>query len=373
MHLDDGIKFFYSLSVIKINRSWSQIMPRVNRREIVADGEIQVFHVINRCVRRTHLCGRDRRSRKDYSHRKDWLRERLEFLAGVFGVEVLGFAVMSNHLHVVTRTRPDVVKAWSDDEVARRWWSLFPKRTNRDKSAAEPTKEELDKIQNNAAGVKEKRRRLSNLSWFMKCLCEPIAKRANKEEKVTGHFWESRFKAQPLLDEMAIAACMAYVDLNPIRAGIAESPETSLFTSVGERIKDRQAVKENRGAETPLEKMEHEKHAGWLAPIELTPASNSDPEPSSTRRASSRGCLGITLDRYLQLIDWTGRQLRQDKPGAILKGLPEILERLDCSVDTWLSMVRNFRRMFKTEAGKPESLAGISSLRRSCRVANQRG
>lgn len=70
-------------------------MPRVNRKEIVADGEIQVFHAISRCVRRTHLCGKDRRSRKDYSHRKEWIRQRLEFLAGVFGIEILGFAVIT--------------------------------------------------------------------------------------------------------------------------------------------------------------------------------------------------------------------------------------------------------------------------------------
>jgi hypothetical protein len=250
---------------------------------------------------------------------------------------------------------------------------LFPKRKNRDKSAAEPTQEELDKIQSSAAGMKEKRRRLSNLSWFMKSLCEPIAKRANKEEKVTGHFWESRFKAQPLLDEMAIAACLAYVDLNPIRSGLAETPETSEFTSIRERIKDRQAAKELCGADAQQEKLEHGEHAGWLAPIELKPASKCEQEHSPRRRASHRGCLGMTLDRYLHLVDWTGRQLKQDKPGAISKGLPEILDRLECTVDTWITMVRNFRRMFRTEAGKPESLAGVSSLRRSCRVANQRG
>jgi hypothetical protein len=72
----------------------------------------------------------------------------------------------------------------------------------------------------------------------MKCLAEPIARLGNKEEKVTGHFWEGRFKAQPLLDETAIAACMVYEDLNPIRAGIAKTPETSDFTSVKERIED---------------------------------------------------------------------------------------------------------------------------------------
>ncbi len=344
-------------------------MPRVNRREIIADREIQVFHVVNRCVRRTHLCGKDRQSKKDYSHRREWIRQRLEFLAGVFAMDILGFAVMSNHLHVVVRTRPDVVIPWSDDDVARRWWNLFPKRKNKDKSPTEPTKEELAKINNSPNGMKEKRRRLSNLSWFMKCLCEPIAKEANREDKVRGHFWESRYKAQPLLDEMAIAACMAYVDLNPIRAGIAEAPETSDFTSAQTRIQDRQEAQSSCTAEAKAVNTEQGQRAGWLAPLELEPKQKQAREKQTARRASNKGCLFMSLDQYLQLLDWTGRQLRRDKPGVISGDLKPIIERLDCTVESWLDLVRNFRRRFRTEAGRPEVLAGVSALRRNCRTS----
>jgi hypothetical protein len=48
-------------------------------------------------------------------------------LAGLFGLEIAAFAVMSNHLHVILRIRPDVVALWSDQEVARRWLALFPR------------------------------------------------------------------------------------------------------------------------------------------------------------------------------------------------------------------------------------------------------
>ena len=170
-------------------------MPRVNRNEIFADDEIQVFHLVNRCVRRTFLCGKDDLTGRDFSHRKQWVRDRMEELAGIFGVEVLGFAVMCNHLHIVARTRPDIVRGWSDEEVALRWWNLFPQRRRKDKTPEEPTEFELNHIRNDVSGMKEKRRRLSNVSWFMKCLAEPIARLGNKEEKVTGHFWEGRFKA----------------------------------------------------------------------------------------------------------------------------------------------------------------------------------
>jgi REP element-mobilizing transposase RayT len=332
-------------------------MPRVNRREIFSETDVQVFHLISRCVRRNHLCGRDRRSGQDYSHRREWIRSRLEELAGIFAIEVLGYALMANHMHLVIRTRPDVGSAWSDDEVALRWWTLFPQRRSSTGHPEQPTAEELNRIRNDARGLADKRRRLASVSWFMKCISEPIAKRANREDEVTGHFWEARFKANPLLDETAIAACMAYVDLNPIRAAVAQTPETSEFTSLQDRIVDRQ--------------IENGPEAGWLAPIALEAAQEQCGKNTTARRLTNRGCLFMTLDQYLQLIDWTGRQLRLDKPGQIPPHLDPILTRLDCSLETWLDVVKNFRRRFLTEAGRPETLHAVSRLRRSCRRANQ--
>ena len=125
-------------------------MPRVNRTEICATDEIQVFHLINRCVRRTFLCGEDVNTGKDYSHRKEWIRSRLEELAGIFALDVMSFAVLSNHLHVAVRTRPDLVKSWSNEEVALRWWRLFPQRRDGDGKAAEPTESELKHILSSA-------------------------------------------------------------------------------------------------------------------------------------------------------------------------------------------------------------------------------
>jgi len=103
-------------------------VARINRREVLADGEIQVVHCVNRCVRRGFLCGIDELTGQNYEHRRQWIRNRLEFLAGIFGIDILGFSVMSNHLHAILRSRPDVVRDWSDEEIARRWWNLFPSR-----------------------------------------------------------------------------------------------------------------------------------------------------------------------------------------------------------------------------------------------------
>ncbi|MGB6661628.1 MAG: hypothetical protein WBE90_21755, partial [Xanthobacteraceae bacterium] len=112
----------------------------------------------------------------NYEHRRQWIQDRIQFLAGQFGVDVLGFAVMSNHLHVVVRNRPDVVRGWSDDDVARRWWNLFPKHRDDDGNPKDPTDFELLMITADPARLAEIRQRLSSVSWFMRCLVEPIAR-----------------------------------------------------------------------------------------------------------------------------------------------------------------------------------------------------
>ena len=167
-----------------------------------------------------------------------WIRDRLEFLASVFGVDCLTYALMSNHIHLVLRSRPDVVAAWSDEQVARRWLRLFPQRREQDGSPAEPLDAEIQSIVNQPEVLQERRRRLSDISWWMRCTTEHIARRANREDGCTGHFWEGRYKCQLLLDEASLLACAAYVDLNPVRAALAPTPESSSFTGVKDRIDD---------------------------------------------------------------------------------------------------------------------------------------
>ena len=319
-------------------------MARVNRREVLAEGEIQVVHCVNRCVRRGFLCGLDDLTGKNYEHRREWMRNRLEFLAGVFGIDVLGFSLMSNHAHVILRNRPDVVKTWSDEEVARRWWNVFPQRRNADGSPAEPAETELRRLQSDAGTLAELRARLSSISWFMRCTSEVIARMANAEDECTGRFWEGRFKATVLASESAIAACMAYVDLNPIRAGLAATPEQSDFTSAQERIADLKSADEVSTAAAKDLRMDHGEQAGWLAPVELEPKRKAVRETCTSRRASNRGSVFMSLAEYLQLLDWTGRQMRPGKSGSISENVPPILERLQLSEELWLHAVEQFGR-----------------------------
>ncbi len=242
-------------------------MARRNRAEVVVADEIGVYHCIQRVVRRAFLCGVDGLSGKSYEHRRTWIRDRLESLAGLFGVEIAAFAVLSNHRHVILRNRPDVVALWSDSEVARRWLTLFPGRvgnkpdptsalvplpatavdpvvTTSPHTPAEPLgRQPVDPLEQavvvltaDPSFLATIRGRLSSLSWFMRALAEPIARRANREDHCSGRFWEGRFRSQRLLDEAALLACSVYVDLNPIRARLADRPETSELTSAHERI-----------------------------------------------------------------------------------------------------------------------------------------
>jgi len=92
-------------------------------------------------------------------------------------------------------------------------------------------------------------------------------------------------------------------------------------------------------------------------------------EKATTRRASNKGCLSITLDQYLKLLDWTGRQIRKDKVGAILRECAPILERLDCSAKTCVDFVRNFRKRFRNEAGLAPSRHAFRTTRRESRAS----
>ena len=188
------------------------------------------YHLVNRCVRRAFLCGTDSVSGQCYEHRRGWIVDRLHQLAGVFAIDVAAYAVMSNHYHLVVRVDAARAGEWSDDEVLRRWTSLFtgPLLVQRYRAGADLLPAERQAVTALAATYRE---RLADVSWFMRLLNEAIARQANAEDGVKGRFWEGRFKSQALLDEAAILSAMAYVDLNPIRVGMAETPERSEHTS----------------------------------------------------------------------------------------------------------------------------------------------
>ena len=311
-------------------------MPAKARCQLVNPDEVELFHCYARCVRRAFLCGVDPLTGNDYNHRKDWIRSQLERLCAIFAIDVGWYAVLDNHLHVVLRTRPDLAARWSDQEVIRRACRLFPfKFAKLGVADGQPTRQQLSVLCRDRKLVQNMRERLSCMSWFMGKLCRHLAVKANEEDGVSGHFFEGRFRSQPILDEAGLLICGVYVDLNWIRAGKAATPEASRYTSAADRIRGRAA----RGRRALAEAQRCD---GWLAPLQLE-GDGQRYQPG--RRASNKGMLPLTLEQYLQLLDWTGRQLRRGKRGAIPPELPPILERLGLQPSGWLDALAALPRL----------------------------
>lgn len=304
------------------------------------------------------LCGVEKFSGKSYEHRRDWIKNRLIYLAKHNGIDVLGYAIMGNHMHVILRNRPDVVETWSNEQVARRIWFLFPKRKDKDGKPCDPTETDLAMLQADKNKLEKYRARLSDISWLMRQLAEHVAVKANKEDECTGRFWEGRFKSQPLLDEAAILACAAYVDLNPVRAAIAATPEGSDFTSVQDRIESVKVVRKAKPKTARQKRVIARKlRDRFLAPVHLDEGSSLGPMASHLNsRASDKGFLPLQLTDYLKLVEWTGREIVRGKKGRIPQQCKPILERLGLDREIWCELVRDFGRLFRRVAGSAQSL-----------------
>ena len=208
----------------------------VARSHLVDPARAGAYHLVNRCVRRGFLCG------DVWDYRRQWVHDLIQEQSRLFAIDVLAYAVMANHFHLVVATHPERCAAWSALTVAERWSAVFPRRAD-DGSPLPADPAELARRAADPAWVAKQRERLSSISWFMKVMKERIARRANREDGCTGSFWQGRFTSVALLDQTAVIACMAYVDLNPVRAKQAETPETSRLTSVHDRIAARDNVR----------------------------------------------------------------------------------------------------------------------------------
>ncbi len=382
-------------------------MTRLTREQLFTPDEQAIVHVMNRAVRRCFLMGVDELTGRNYDYRKVWIESRIEYLAKYFGIDVLTYSILSNHFHLVLRQRPDVVKTWDDTEVARRWLMICPKKKNKDGSPKEPTEPQLDSIRNDPVQVAEIRSRLSDISWWMRLMCQTIAQRINAEDQASGKVWENRFKAVRLLDESALLACSAYVDLNPIRAAMAEVLEQSDYTSIQRRIQamkqqiedeclnpgsttiepqhvnntspspepdsaDTETLTNTRTASASTDAKRREKASQMrdrtLAPIhldELRDALQIRPSTSGFR-CSDRGFLNMTAVEYIELLDWLARQVVPGKRGSTPEDAPAVFDRLGLgmSAATFCELVANFGKLFKIVAGKPHVVDAHRGVRR---------
>ncbi|MGO1247900.1 MAG: transposase, partial [Oceanisphaera sp.] len=296
-------------------------MPKPRFTQVSLE-DTSFYHCVSRTVRRAFLCGTDHYSGQCFNHRRGWIEQRLLLLAQVFAIDIAAFAVMSNHLHVVLKVDVEKAQAWSDMKVVTQWHKIFGGTLLTQRfTKGEAIEAHCIEVLNER--INEYRQRLTNISWFMRALNEPIARWANKEDKCTGRFWEGRFKSQALLDDAAVLACMTYVDLNPIRAKTADTPEDSDFTSIQRRV--RAAIKGEQ-------------------PKELLPFVGSE------QQEQPKG-LVFELQDYLRLVDDTGRILSDGKRGFISETSANILERLNIPQENWIKITGEFMKIFKGPVG----------------------
>jgi REP element-mobilizing transposase RayT len=258
------------------------MMPKPRYSQISLEAT-PYYHCISRCVRRAFLCGTDTLTGNSYEHRRQWVEDKMLSLSAVFALDICAYAVMSNHYHIVIHVNKATADNWTLDEVIERWHQLFSGNllsqryvTGYQLGTAElKTLEEIVNIW---------RKRLMDISWFMRILNEGIARQANEEDVCSGHFWEGRFKSQALLDEAALVACMAYVDLNPIRAKMASVPENADHTAIKLRIT--QAVKSKK-------------------PNHLNQQPNSLLAFAGNPRNNMPEGLPFRLTDYIELVEWS--------------------------------------------------------------------
>ena len=314
-------------------------MPRP-RKSLISVDDTPYYHLVSRCVRRSFLCGIDSATGKSYEHRRDWIEQRIRLLASLFALDICAYAVMSNHLHIVVKLNPEAAQDWTAQDALTRWTSIHKGSllVQRHLAGIALSKAELQTI---ADCAEVYRQRLADPSWFMKCLNEPIARQANREDGCTGHFWESRFKSQALRTEDALLSCMAYVDLNPVRAGIADTPEASSHTSVKERLAPCFNL-----ADAIAEQVQQ----GNLQSFNL-PLKPLLPFVGKTTEHTQPG-IPFSLRDYLELLDFTGRAILPNKHGAIATTLPPILERLNMSQQNWLVRATQFESRYRQFYGR---------------------
>lgn len=312
-------------------------MPKPRKLQIALDAT-PFYHCMSRCVRRAFLCGKDPVTGRSYEHRRQQIEQNLLRLASIFYIDVAAFSVLSNHYHLILHVDFDACKKADAKDIVRRWHQLYKPK---DVSQRYVNGDTLEPHEFNQIDVliDTWRARLYDISWFMKVLNENIARLANKEDDCTGHFWQARYKSQALLDEKAVLSAMAYVDLNPIRAAMADTPESSDHTSIKLRIDYWKNRADQTVADSNL----------TLQPKSLLPFAGN------LRQPIPRGLIFNLID-YIELVDWTGRIIRDNKRGAIPESAPPILQRLNISTEHWIELSTNFEQHFKGIAGTAQSI-----------------
>lgn len=260
------------------------------------------YHIYSRVVDKTcHL---------ENPKFKSWMVDLLKRLSSAYAVKVYGYAMMSNHFHLVIRWTPKQAGEWSDQEVMRRWEIAHPIRNNHNDLAVDQAYIESTRAQrlSNPEWIAKAREKLSSVSFFMKDFKMAVSMHINKKTERKGTLWEGRYKLAALKDEYDLKNAMAYVDLNPFAAGVGDRPEASPHSSLHERSKQAREARKQPNATT------------------------TNPAKQRTRTQLNSWLHGykdlISLEDYLNFVDRLARTFRKNKQ-HLKQGVSAILDRLE--------------------------------------------
>ena len=307
----------------------------VARRQHICLTETCYYHCMTRCVRRAFLCGVDALSGKSYQHRREWVERQLLTQSRAFCVDVAGYAIMSNHFHVVVKVNLELAASLSAEAVLTRWQQLYrlSPLMVRFKAGDVLTDAEKGRVDTEIARMREI---LISISRFMGHLNGYIARKANVEDDCRGRFWEGRFVSQALLDETALLQCMVYVELNPVRAGLSHNPLKSEHTSIKRRLAGNNSGLIPFKPDKPGAVTDHHNH------------------------------LPFHFDDYLQLLVWSARVIREDKQETIPEDAPPLLDRLNITPDRWQSAMQ------PSAPSHQKALGSTKHIKKYCQAIGQR-
>jgi len=342
------------------------------RKEQISLDATPYYHCYVRCVRRAYLCGDDYQTGQNYDHRKQWIVSRLRFLSYIYAIDICAYAIMDNHYHTVLHVNKQRAEDWSMQEVAERWMQLYKGHMLVHRWLKEP-----ESIDNATMGkvteiIEEWRERLYDIGWFMRGINECIARMANEEDNCKGRFWEGRYKSQALLDEAAVLSCMAYVDLNPVRAAKENTLAESDFTSIQQRLYDYKELHSIRATEPKMsvpkviEKRIH-KQGKLKQKLGVSKQKQAELMPfDGCSHTAVDIAIPFTQEDYFDLVDTTGRMIRAGKRGFISEKSPKILEQFGINPLKWVEHVKHFGRLYGDCCGGKQAMNAFAQKFGKC-------
>lgn len=302
----------------------------IARKHLIDYSQTCFYHCMSRCVRQGFLLNSVELAEGQVNYRNDWIQRRLLLLSDVFAIDLMAFAIMDNHTHLVLFANLELAKQWTNIEVLKRWSRIGRLPLSCQLYLDPGWRSRLNEVEVSMVleQIDEYRRKLTDISVYMSRFNYYVARRANKEDEVSGHFWEARFKSQALLDMGAVLACMSYVDLNPIRANKAKTLQDSNYTSIKLRLD--MALEHTSTKVGPIRRQFNE----------------------------FNNYQSISLEDYVQHLSFISGS--QDEQSAF-----QLIDEYCIDIRNWVKNTKGFEQIYTLCAGENELVAAFSKKARS--------